>query len=307
LVRGWFPELADTRLRQITWPEIDKHRDYVVAMLKAGVSKQTIWQRLRDEHGLQASVASFKRYVAANLPEEGLRARVTVLREDPPPGEEAQIDYGYLGSWTDPVGGRRRRVWAFVMVLALRRLMFVRPVLTMDQRAWTECHVAAFAFFGGVPHRLVTDYVARHIIRVLSGLPKIMSTRVAECGVGLRKREEPRLGSCYYTTMVTWGPSGQVSMTVNWRYLGGSGRSRAWRMAWCPVVRAERWATWPSVVARVTRCMRSSSWRRLRQVSPVAFSMTRISSSASQHSWTWARMRSGRWWNTGRRPRAPYL
>ena len=29
-----------------------------------------------------------------------------------PPGEEAQIDYGYLGSWTDPVGGRTRRIWA---------------------------------------------------------------------------------------------------------------------------------------------------------------------------------------------------
>ena len=35
--------------------------------------------------------------------------------------------------------------------------MFVRPVLVMDQRAWTECHVAAFAFFGGVPARLVPD------------------------------------------------------------------------------------------------------------------------------------------------------
>ena len=157
LVRGWFPELADTRLRQTTWPEIEQHRDYIVTMLTAGVTKQTIWQRLRDEHGLVASVASLKRYVAANLPEQGLRARVTVLREDPTAGEEAQIDYGYLGSWTDPVGGAKRRVWAFVMVLACSRLMFVRPVLRMDQRAWTEAHVEAFGFFGGVPRRLVPD------------------------------------------------------------------------------------------------------------------------------------------------------
>jgi transposase len=27
----------------------------------------------------------------------------------------------------------------------------------MDQRAWTEAHVEAFAFFGGVPRRLVPD------------------------------------------------------------------------------------------------------------------------------------------------------
>ncbi|MCV7145915.1 transposase [Mycobacterium riyadhense] len=55
------------------------------------------------------------------------------------------------------MGGPRRRVWAFVMVLALSRLMFVRPVLSLDQRAWTQCHVGAFRFFGGVPKRLVPD------------------------------------------------------------------------------------------------------------------------------------------------------
>ena len=167
LVRDWFPEIVDMRVRQSTWPEIEAHREYIVAMLAAGVSKATIWQRLRDEQGLTASVASLKRYVAANLPEEGQRARVTVLRIDPPPGEEAQIDYGYLGSWIDPVGGRTRRIWAFVMVLAFSRLMFVRPVLRMDQQAWTEAHVAAFEFFGGAPRRLVPDYVARHIIGIL--------------------------------------------------------------------------------------------------------------------------------------------
>jgi hypothetical protein len=43
------------------------------------------------------------------------------------------------------------------MVLACSRHLFVRPVLTMDQRTWTECHVEAFAFFGGVPARLVPD------------------------------------------------------------------------------------------------------------------------------------------------------
>jgi transposase len=31
-------------------------------------------------------------------------------------------------------------------VLPASRHLFVRPVLTMDQRAWTECHVAAFDF-----------------------------------------------------------------------------------------------------------------------------------------------------------------
>jgi transposase len=53
------------------------------------------------------------------------------------------------------------------MVLCCSRHMFVRPVLRMDQRAWTECHVAAFEFFGGAPGRLAVDYVPRNIIQVL--------------------------------------------------------------------------------------------------------------------------------------------
>jgi transposase len=157
LVLGWFPHLHDTSLRQVTWPEIAVHHDYIVVQLKAGVTQATIHQRLRDEHGLRASLASVKRYVAANLAEEVRRDRVVVLRDPVAAGEEAQIDYGHLGWWVDPATGRRRKVWAFVMVLCCSRHLFVRPTLTMDQRAWTEAHVEAFAFFGGVPRRLVPD------------------------------------------------------------------------------------------------------------------------------------------------------
>jgi transposase len=158
LVREWFPELADTRLRQVTWTAIAVHHDYIAVQLRAGVRMSTVHQRLRDEHGLAAGVASFRRYVTANVPEEARRSQVTVWSPRPAEaGEQAQIDYGMLGRWSDPVTGKLRSVWAFVMVLACSRHMFVRPVLKMDQRAWTECHVEAFAFFGGVPARLVPD------------------------------------------------------------------------------------------------------------------------------------------------------
>jgi len=158
LVREWFPELADTRLRQVTWPAIGEHHEYIAEQLKTGVRMSTIHQRLRDERGLAASVASFRRYVAASIPEEVRRSQVTVWNpRQAEAGEQAQIDYGQLGRWLDPVTGKLRTVWAFVMVLACSRHMFVRPVLKMDQRAWTECHVEAFGFFGGVPARLVPD------------------------------------------------------------------------------------------------------------------------------------------------------
>jgi transposase len=174
LARGWFPELADTRLRQVTWPAIAAHRDYIVEQMEAGVTMATIHQRLRDERGLAVSVASLRRYVAANLPEEARRSQVTVLRLVPAePGQEAQIDYGQLGRWLDPATGRRHTVNAFAMVLCCSRHMFVRPVLIMDQRAWTECHVAAFGFFGGVPARLVPDNLKTGVDRPDLYDPKI--------------------------------------------------------------------------------------------------------------------------------------
>jgi hypothetical protein len=44
----------------------------------------TIWQRPRDEHGLQASIASFRRYLWATMPDrQALRGQVTVCKPDP--------------------------------------------------------------------------------------------------------------------------------------------------------------------------------------------------------------------------------
>jgi transposase len=156
LVRGWFPELVDAKSRSSTYPEINGHRDRVEEMLKTN-TVTTVWQRLRDEHGLAAGISSFRRYVWMEFPGQNAEERVTVLRPPVVAGQEGQIDYGFLGSWLDPVTDRVRRLWAFVMVLAASRHMFVRPVLSMTATVWVECHVAAFEFFGGAPARLVPD------------------------------------------------------------------------------------------------------------------------------------------------------
>jgi hypothetical protein len=161
-------------LRQVTWPEIAKHHDYIAAQLAEGVTSATVHQRLRDERGLAVSVASFRRYVRANVAAETLRSRVTVRAlGEAAPGELAEIDYGRLGSWVDPATGRRRAVWAFVLVLAASRHIFVRPVLVMDQHAWTVAHVEAFAFFGGTPARLVPDNLKTGVDRPDLYDPKI--------------------------------------------------------------------------------------------------------------------------------------
>ena len=163
-VSAWFPEITDPRARSSVHGQIAPFHDYIKKHLPE-TTLATIHQRLRDEHGLAVSVASLRRYVRSELPELGAEERATVLRDDPPPGQEAQLDYGHLGSWTDPQSGARRRVWAFIMVLAFSRHLFCYPVLRMTQPEFLAAHVAAFAFFDGCPQRLVPDNLGSGVLK----------------------------------------------------------------------------------------------------------------------------------------------
>ncbi len=62
-----------------------------------------------------------------------------------------------MGLWDDPEAGRRRKLYAFLMTLGHSRHQFLYPTLAEDSAAWLAGHVAAFAFFGGVPERVVPD------------------------------------------------------------------------------------------------------------------------------------------------------
>ncbi|MGH9259815.1 MAG: IS21 family transposase, partial [Acidimicrobiales bacterium] len=176
LIRGWFPQLVSTELQHPRFAEIAPFHELIAQMLETN-TVTTVHQRLRDERGLGVSITTFRRYVWATMPDhQAGRARVTVRKDDPPPGQEAQIDYGYLGQWLDPATGRGRRVWAFVMVLSASRHLFVRPVLAMTLAAWIQAHVLALGFFGGAPRRLVTDNLKASVIRPDLYDPKLNRT-----------------------------------------------------------------------------------------------------------------------------------
>ncbi len=100
LVRAWFPELVDARARSLTHPLIEPYRETVKEMLKESTAT-TVHQRLRDEAGLAVGLTSFRRWLWRELPEEANRAAATPWRPEVEPGDEAQIDYGYLGRWFD--------------------------------------------------------------------------------------------------------------------------------------------------------------------------------------------------------------
>jgi len=72
--------LSDARLRQVTWPSIEAHRDYIVKQLADEVTVSTISARLAAERGLTASESSVRRWITANLAQESARRRVSVPR-----------------------------------------------------------------------------------------------------------------------------------------------------------------------------------------------------------------------------------
>jgi transposase len=163
-VRERSPQVYGTRIIQPTWKHIASHHE-AIKQFVGMVPMSVIHQRLCDEAGLEASVASLRRYVWAHFAEEVRRGEVVIWRPPIDPGSEAQVDYGYLGTWVDPKTAKRRRVWAFSMVLSYSRHLFVRPVLKMDQAAWVEAHVAAFEFFSGAPARIVLDNLKAGVIK----------------------------------------------------------------------------------------------------------------------------------------------
>ncbi len=171
-VRVWFPSLVDTRLRQPSWSEIARHHERIKKLVGV-VPMSVIHQRLADEHGLEASVASLRRYMRVHFAAEVRRGEVVVWRPPVDPGDEAQVDYGYLGAWVDPATGRRRRVWAFSMVLSYSRHLFVWPTLRMDQQAWVDAHLAGFEFFSGCPRRVVLDNLRAGVVKPDVYDPKI--------------------------------------------------------------------------------------------------------------------------------------
>lgn len=163
-VRVHFPKQVGSKSHSNAFTELARFHEQIVQGLTTN-HPSTLWQRLHDEYKLSVSLPTFYRYLRDAWPEGYQFKAITILRDDPPPGQEAQIDFGYLGTWFDPQTSRRTRLWAFLLVLAHSRHLFVRVVPRLDQHAWLECHIHAFAFLGGVPHRLVIDNLASGVLK----------------------------------------------------------------------------------------------------------------------------------------------
>lgn len=163
-VRERFPTVGDPLQRSTLFAELDRYREAIREGLQTN-RMSTVRQRLEEATGLRVSPSTFRRYVHRVLPEALKRPVVTVWRPEVPPGEEGQVDFGFMDRWLDPVSRQVRRVYAFILVLSYSRHLFVRFVTRLDGPTWLRCHLEALAFLDGAPRRIVLDNLKDGVVK----------------------------------------------------------------------------------------------------------------------------------------------
>lgn len=70
-------------------------------------------------------------------------------------GEEAQVDFGYLGYFCEE--GQHFKVWGFCMVLSHSRYAYYQVVKDQSVNTFLRAHMLGFEYFGGVPEVVKID------------------------------------------------------------------------------------------------------------------------------------------------------
>ncbi len=134
---------------------LQPHRETIRRWLgDDGLRLTKVHRRLREQ-GVEISYSTLYRFARAHCAFHP--AAVTVRVAEPLPGEVAEVDFGLLGLWTDPATSQRRRISGLLVTLGYSRYAFLWISLRQDLQAVLDGLEAAWAFFGGVPRRLVVD------------------------------------------------------------------------------------------------------------------------------------------------------
>jgi transposase len=104
------------------------------------------------ERGFAGSAVQVRRWVRTVRPAARAEA---YLRLETLPGEQAQVDWGNFGALS--VGGGRRLLSCFVLVLSWSRAVYARFALDQTLESFLRGHVEAFAALGGVPRTILYD------------------------------------------------------------------------------------------------------------------------------------------------------
>lgn len=127
------------------------YEQQVKDLLAADWTAELIHQKLVKEHSLSVSYATVSRLVRQ------LKAdRESFVPMLSAAGEEAQVDFGYLGVFTR-ADGTKVKAWVFCVVLSHSRLGYFEAVTEQSVETFIRCHIRAFEAFGGSPRLVRLD------------------------------------------------------------------------------------------------------------------------------------------------------
>ncbi|TXI98988.1 MAG: IS21 family transposase [Neisseriales bacterium] len=136
---------------------LDNHRTKILNLLEQNLSSIRIHEELQLD-GVSISYSAVKRYVAEIKDSSDVHIRFHTNA-----GEEAQVDFGYVGLTPD-VSGKRRKTWIFNMRLSYSRMDYYECVYDQKVETFIQCHINAFKFFNGVPSRIKIDNLKAAIL-----------------------------------------------------------------------------------------------------------------------------------------------
>jgi transposase len=77
-----------------------KYRDEIKELLEdKEITAKQVWRLLKENHGIDVGYTTIKRYLRTEFSFGRTKATVRI---ETPPGEEAQVDFGYAGLMYDP-------------------------------------------------------------------------------------------------------------------------------------------------------------------------------------------------------------
>lgn len=137
---------------------LDPYQEKIIQWMEEGLTGVRIHEELQGM-GVKVGYSTVKGYVADIKRRENIFVRIHTL-----PGEEAQVDFGYVGLTIGNLG-KRRKTWVFNMRLSYSRLDYYEKVHNQRVETFIQCHINAFKYFGGVPEYVKIDNLKTAILK----------------------------------------------------------------------------------------------------------------------------------------------
>ena len=132
--------------------KLDSFKGYVEERLKAGVWNAQVLLRELRARGYTGGYTILKDWLQ---PQRESAQMVAVRRFETPPGKQAQVDWGHLGSIE--IQGQERKLNAFTFTLGYSRTMMAEAALDQKLGTLLKMHEEAFRQLGGVPEEILYD------------------------------------------------------------------------------------------------------------------------------------------------------